>query len=163
MRNIVLAIFSIFVIGLPAAFGQSTVIQQGDDTDLSPMIGPMPLDQSTSLGSQIEQVRPMIPEVELPERIQSEWRATVKAIEQDDLREVNQHIEALNQLKFKAGFEALEDYSLYLLWFAKQGVSEKNYEKASFYTRKAVALSPESPAVLLDVIPIRKYAEEKSL
>lgn len=87
-------------------------------------------------------------------QISQAWTSVVNAIAAADLNATNKAIDQLDRAKVLSGYEALEDYSLYLVAQAQRSLEKKDFDSADFYTKKAIALSPTSPRILVRTLPL---------
>ena len=85
----------------------------------------------------------------LLEELTTVWDQAVAALKAGRFTDLGEHVIALNEVKYKLGFDALEDYSIYLLTHAKERIKAGDRAAAKFFTQRAIFLSPRSPRVLL--------------
>jgi hypothetical protein len=90
----------------------------------------------------------------LPEVIKNTWLLTIKAIGQNNLIKTGELVESLILLRDQANLQSLEEYSLYLIYEAKQALERADRDKAAQYLQYAVDLSPASPSIEGASIPI---------
>ena len=98
----------------------------------------------------------------LPDLFGDKWNFVVQALDAGEIRRAHEDLLALNDLRIKHGFEALENYSIQLLHMAEESVAAQDNDGAAFLTRKALLLSPRSPRVLLESLWLLPYEGESS-
>lgn len=97
-------------------------------------------------------IGPQVPA--LPEKIHNTWYQVVAADEAGKMKTVNRLVDEMEVMMQKAGFTALEEYSLYFITRGESELEALDYETAGLYARKALKLSPGSPRIIAQSLPL---------
>ncbi len=84
----------------------------------------------------------------LPGALEAEWEEVLKVLDAGDLKVINDSIFKIRELADSLGQESLEEYSSHLVELGLKSLADNDPDRASFFLRKALQLSPSSPRIL---------------
>lgn len=90
----------------------------------------------------------------LVQQIREVWGEVLEGISEKNLKKVHESCDELDRLRVQAGFADLDDYSIFLANEAGRRLDSGDIETGAFYTKKALQLSPNSPAVAFQTLPL---------
>jgi len=87
-------------------------------------------------------------------KLEMKWNEVLVALKDQPLKDVNDRLDELNDLRVQLDVSGLEDYSFNLLNRASVALTKNDINAAAFFSKKALQLSPQSPRLLWSSIRV---------
>ncbi len=82
-------------------------------------------------------------------QVQVKWGEVLHAIESDHLGVAADKLNELNSIKLALGYDSMDQHSRVLIGYGIRALNAKDLDKAHFFQRRALLLSPHSPSILI--------------